>query len=263
MAVEDTGAAGRTALVTGGGTGIGRATALALSGAGARVALVGRRPEPLSRVAAEIAAADGEAFPVPCDVTGDEQLARGLDAAQAALGPVEILVHSAGVAPSAPLARITDEGLDQVFAVNLRAAFVLARLVAPAMKAAGYGRIVYVASTAALRGYRYTAAYTASKHALAGLTRSLSAELLPHGITVNAVCPGFTDTAVVREAAGLIADRTGRSAEEALGELAAANPLGRLVQPEEVARAVLYVVGPGSGAVSGHALVLDGGTQPM
>lgn len=255
--------AGRTALITGAGTGIGRAVALALARGGARLGLVGRRSEPLQRVATEIASLDGEAVPIPGDVTDDRQLDATLGMATAALGPIEILVNNAGVGYSAPLEKTSDEDIDRLMALHVRAPFAVARRVVPAMVEAGWGRIVNVASTASVRGSRYTTLYTATKHALGGLTRSLAAELLPHGITVNAICPGYVDTAIVESAARLIAEKTDRDEREAREGLSAINPLGRLVTPEEVARAVLYVVGPDAVAVNGQSLVLDGGTQPV
>jgi NAD(P)-dependent dehydrogenase (short-subunit alcohol dehydrogenase family) len=246
--------------VTGAGSGIGAASARALARAGARVALVGRQLEPLQAVAKGIDEEDGEALAFSCDVTKPDQVALAFGFFASALGPFEIVVNAAGQAHSAKLAATTDEDIDRILDVNLRGAWNVVRSAVPAMRKAKFGRIVNVASTAAVRGYRFNALYTASKHALAGLTRSLSAELLPDGITVNAVCPGFTETDVVRDAARTIAEKTGRTEAEAVQALAKQNPLGRLVDPEEVAATVLWLCGAGGAAVSGQSIVLDGGT---
>lgn len=255
--------AGRTAIVTGAGTGIGRAVALELARAGARVGLLGRRPEPVQRVGTEIASMDGEALPVPCDITDDRQVASAVEMVRAALGPVEILVNNAGRAHSAPVGKVDDETFDDLIALNVRAVWVMVRAVVGDMREAGWGRIVNVASIAAHRGWRYTSLYTASKHAVGALTRSLGAELKGSGIAVNAVCPGYVDTPIVESAARVIADRTDRTEAEARASLASLNPLGRLVTPGEVAAAVLHLVRPEASAMAGHSLIIDGGSQPV
>lgn len=253
--------AGRRALVTGGGTGIGAACARALAQAGASVALIGRRPEPLERLAHDLSAATGvDVVAFPADVTAPGQVASAFKFAAAAIGAPEIVVNAAGVAYAGPLGHTKDEDVDRVLDVNVRGVWHVVRAALPAMRAAGYGRIVNVASTAGIKGYRYNALYTASKHALLGLTRTLAVELLPAGITVNAVCPGFADTEIVAAAARTLAEKTGRSEAEASAALAAQNPLGRLVSPEEVAAAVLYLASVRAGAVNGTSIVIDGGT---
>lgn len=260
MPMTDGEPAGRCAFVTGAGSGIGAACARALGDAGAKVALVGRRLERIEALAHQINDAGGEALAFSCDVTKAAEVNKAVAFFAAALGPIEIVVNAAGQAHSMTLASTTDQDVDRILDVNLRGAWNVARAVAPAMRRAKFGRIVNVASTAAVRGYRFNALYCASKHALAGLTRSLAAELLQDGITVNAVCPGFTDTAIVSDAARAIAEKTGRAVEEARRTLAAQNPIGRLITPEEVAASVLWLCGDGGAAISGQSIVIDGGT---
>ncbi|MBX6741094.1 MAG: SDR family oxidoreductase [Acetobacteraceae bacterium] len=238
--------AGRRALVTGGGSGIGLACARALAGAGALVTVLGRRAEPL-RAAVEAGAAQGF---VTADVAA-ESLPE--------LPAAEILVNAAGAAESAPFLK-SDTGLwRRMLAVNLLGAAAVTRAVLPGMLATGHGRIVNIASTAALKGYPYVTAYAAAKHGLLGLTRALALEVAGKGVTVNAVCPGFTDTELVAESVARIAARTGRSEAEARAELARHNPQGRLVRPEEVAAAVLFLCLPGAEAVNGAAIPVSGG----
>ncbi|HYC79235.1 MAG TPA: SDR family oxidoreductase [Planctomycetota bacterium] len=252
--------AGRRALITGGGSGIGAATAAALAAAGASVVLVGRRAEPLERLAAKLGTEHGvDALPFPADVVRPDQVNAAFRFA-AAIGAPEIVVCAAGVAHAGKLENVSDDDVDRVLAVNVKGAWNVARACVPAMKAAGYGRIVHVASTAGVRGYRYNALYAASKHALCGFTRSLAAELLPSGVTVNAACPGFVDTDLVDAAARDVAEKTGRTFEEAKQVLGAQNPLGRLVTPEEVAHAILFLAAASSSAISGVSLIVDGGT---
>jgi len=235
---------GIRALVTGGGTGIGAACAAALTRAGAHVTVMGRREAPLRAVLDRGEAASA----LVGDVT-----------APPALPPVAILVNAAGVAESAPFLKSDDALFELLWRVNVMGAVGTTRAVLPGMLEAGFGRIVNIASTAALKGYAYVTAYTASKHALLGLTRALAQEVAAKRVTVNAVCPGFTDTDIVADSVALIVARTGRSPEQARLELAKHNPQHRLVQPAEVAAAVVALCLPGSSAINGQAIAVDGG----
>ncbi|MDW8397999.1 MAG: SDR family NAD(P)-dependent oxidoreductase [Acetobacteraceae bacterium] len=235
---------GRRALVTGGGTGIGRACAAALAAAGADVTVFGRREAPLR---AMVEAGSARRF-----VVGDVR-APDLSA------EFDILVNAAGVARSAPFLRSDESLWREMLDVNLMGAVAVTRAVLPGMLERRNGRVIHIASTASLRGYAYTSAYAASKHALLGFVRSLAIECATRGVTVNAVCPGFTDTDIVAESVANIVARTGRSAEEAAAELARFNPQGRLVRPEEVASAVLFLASDAASAVNGQAIAVDGG----
>ncbi len=252
--------AGRHAVVTGGGRGIGAAIAGRLAAGGARLTLMGRTEAVLAERQAELAEAFGvEVGRQRVDVSDDGWVARAFEAAAAQLGEPDILVNNAGLAASAPLAK-TDLGLwNALISVNLTGAYLCTRRALPAMRQAGWGRVVNVASTAGLVGYRYTAAYSASKHGLVGFTRALALDLARTGVTVNAVCPGFADTDVSREAVDNIVAKTGRTAEEALVELVKNNPQGRLIRPEEVADAVAWLCLPASAAITGQAIVVAGG----
>ncbi|MES2987797.1 MAG: SDR family NAD(P)-dependent oxidoreductase [Pseudomonadota bacterium] len=224
---------GQHALITGGGTGIGAAIARAMAAEGAQVVVIGRRLEPLQQVAAEI-----HGVAIAADVTDRTAIERIV----ADTGPFSILVNNAGLAESAPFAKVTDAAWRQVMAVNLDAVFHCSQAVLPGMIAAGGGRIVTIASIAGLRGAAYVAPYVAAKHGAVGLMRALAEELAGKGVTANAICPGYADTEIVAAAARNIQAKTGRSDEEARAELAKFNPSGRLIAPQEIAQAVVELV---------------------
>ncbi len=243
------------ALVTGGGQGIGLAIARALTAAGAVVTVLGRGEGALARAVEDGAAAGYEV----ADVTDGAASAAALARAEAGRGPLAILVNNAGAAESAPIARLERELWDRCIALNLTAVYELCRAVLPGMTERRTGRIVNIASTAGLMGYRYVAAYCAAKHGVVGLTRALAVETARSGVTVNAVCPGYTETDLVERSALAVAARTGREAAEVKAGYARGNPQGRLVQPDEVAAAVLFLCGPHSAAMTGQAIAVAGG----
>ena len=247
----------RHALITGGGTGIGAAIAVALSAAGAAVSLVGRRAAPLEEVAANL----DRACAIVADVTREDDTATMVEAARAAHGPIDILVANAGAAESAPIGRLDLTHWQRMLGVNLTGAFLSAKAALPDLtrKGAGGGRIVLMASTAGLKGYPYVAAYCAAKHGVVGLARALAVELAAAGVTVNAVCPGFTETPLLEASLANIAAKTGRSRGEAQAELKRLNPQGRFVKPEEVADTVLWLCTPAAQAVTGQAISVSGG----
>lgn len=246
---------GLHAVVTGGSGGIGRAVAKTLLDAGLLVTIMGRHEERLGAAARGLGA---RVTPQVCDVTDEAAVERAF-AEAARRGPVLVLVNNAGSVESAPLARTSPAMWRAMFDANATSAFLCQRQVLPAMQGAAFGRIVNIASTAALKGYAYVAAYTAAKHALLGLTRASAIELAARGITVNAVCPGYVDTPMTARAIEAITTATGRSADEARAALVATNPQGRLVDPAEVASAVRWLVSLEAGSVTGQAIVVAGG----
>ena len=252
--------AGQHAIVTGGSRGIGAAIAEELARLGADLTLIGRTIDTLEKTAGEITDRHGvTATPVAADVTDEDGITAAFADILARVPQPQILINNAGGATSAPFTRLDRAQWDAALTLNLTSAYLCSQQVVPAMLAAGYGRIVNVASTAALTGYRYVAAYCAAKHGVVGLTRALALEVARKGVTVNAVCPGFTETDMLEQSVQNIVDKTGRSAEEARAELAAGIPQGRLIQPEEVAATVGWLCLPASAAINGQAIAVDGG----
>ena len=244
--------ADRHAVVTGGGSGIGAAIAKALSAAGARVTLMGRDPDRLMTMAEKL----GTAYQA-ADVTDRDQLATAFAAAGKQHGTITILVNNAGAAEAAPFGKMDDELWDRLIAVNLTGVYNCTRAAINAMAEASAGRVVNIASTAGLKGYAYVAAYCAAKHGVVGLTRALALEYAKKGVTVNAVCPGYTNTEIIEASLDKIVAATGRSRDEALAELVKVNPQRRLIEPEEVAATVMWLCQQES--ITGQAIAVAGG----
>jgi 3-hydroxybutyrate dehydrogenase len=246
---------GQHALVTGGGRGIGRAIAASLVKAGATVTIVGRNPGTLEQA---IMQGDAHAASV-ADVSDVQRVQAAVQDAVARYGPVDLMIANAGGAASAPFMKSGPEVFRQMLDVNLLGVTNVAQAVLHSMTERGFGRIVAVASTAGLKGYPYVSAYCAAKHAVIGFVRALALETAKTGVTVNAVCPGFTNTDLVAESLETIMSKTGRTREDALGELVKHNPQGRLIDPFEVAGAVLWLCSEEARSVTGQAIVVAGG----
>jgi NAD(P)-dependent dehydrogenase (short-subunit alcohol dehydrogenase family) len=243
--------AGKLALVTGGGRGIGAACARALAGAGAKVVVCGRTAADLDAIAREL---DGVALVanVADRASTDAMLAK-------LPGRIDVVVNNAGAAESASLERTTDELWDRIVELDATSPFRITRALAPAMVKAGWGRIINIASNAGVSGYGYTSAYCAAKHAMVGFTRALAIDLARTGVTINALCPGWVATAMSQEAVDRIAAKTGRSVDEARASLENMSPQRRMIQPDEVAHAALSLCADGARGIHGQTIVIDGG----
>ena len=239
-------------VVTGGGSGIGAAIATAMTEAGACVTLMGRNAEKLRDKAEEL----GTDMQV-ADVTDRDQVATAFAAAARQNGRITILVNNAGAAEAAAFGKMDDELWDRLIAVNLTGVYNCTKAAIAAMAEAGSGRVVNIASTAALIGYAYVSAYCAAKHGVVGLTRALALEYARKGITVNAICPGYTNTDIIEQAIDKIVAATGRSRDEALAEMVKVNPQQRLIEPEEVAATVMWICQQES--ITGQAIAVAGG----
>jgi 3-hydroxybutyrate dehydrogenase len=248
---------GKTALITGGGRGIGRAIALTFARQGARIALAARTAEQLEQVAAEIG---NDAIALVCDVSDSESVTRMFSDMRERLGDADILVNNAGIAESATLVNTTDELWHRHLSINLYGTFYCTRAALPAMLKKGWGRVINVASIAGKTGAPYVAAYTASKHGVLGLTRSVALEVATRGVTVNAICPGYVETDMVTRGIEQITSKTGRTAEEALDSLKKMSPQNRFVTPEEVAAVALLLASDEGRGINGQGINVDGGS---
>ena len=246
---------GQHALVTGGGSGVGRAIALGLAGAGMRVTICGRRADAL----AATAALDRRITGVAADVTDETAVLKLYETATQARGPFDIVVANAGLATSAPAAKTTLAAWRHTLDVNLTGAFVAVQPALSGMIARKRGRIIFIASTAGLKGYSYVAPYVAAKHGVIGLMRALATEFAASGVTVNAICPGFVETDLLADSVARIVEKTGKSRDATMEALRRNNPQGRFIRPEEVAAAVLWLCDDKAASMTGQALSLSGG----
>jgi len=246
----------RHALITGAGTGIGEAISRQLHREGHAVTLVGRRSEPLEALSQALGK---QSFAVTGDVTDRGEIESAFKAATAQFGDVEILVNCAGMAPTAPFHRVDFADWQRTMDVNVNGVFHCTQLALESMLENNWGRVVNIASVASLRGFPYVSGYCASKHAVLGMTRALALEVAARGITVNAVCPGYADTDIVRNAIAGIVSKTGRTEADAMQHFTESNPQGRLVEVTEVASAVSWLCSEGAASVTGQAIAIDGG----
>jgi NAD(P)-dependent dehydrogenase (short-subunit alcohol dehydrogenase family) len=253
--VTTMGLAGKHALVTGGGSGIGASVAMNLARAGAEVTICGRRKELLEKTAASAS----NLFAIIADVTEEGSMTRLYEQAQTARGKFDIVVANAGGAESAPAEEVSSELWTKTLDVNLTGAFFSVKPALAGMRERGWGRIIFIASTAGLKAYAYIAPYVAAKHGVVGLSRALALETAKDGITVNAVCPGYTETPLLEQAVRRIVAKTNRSEVGARDVIAANNPQGRIIEPQEVADVVLWLCGTETASITGQAISVSGG----
>ena len=249
----------KAAVITGGGRGIGRATALALAEAGARVTVAARTLPEIESVVAELEGAGHEAWATACDVADGDQIETLAREAIRQMGQVDVLVNCAGISLSAKLEATTLEDWETQMAVNATGTFLCTRAFLPAMLERGWGRVINVASTAGREGMPYVSAYTASKHAVVGFTRSVATETAAYGVTVNALCPGFVDTEMTTDSLQRIVEKTDLTFADARKRLEDMSPQGRMLQPEEVAFMAVSLCDVQAAGINGQAIVMDGG----
>ena len=250
---------GRAAVVTGGGRGIGSAIARILAENGATVIVSARSVDEIENVAKSLQSEGYEAHAIPCDVADETSVEMMAQEASRRFGDIDIVVNNAGIARSNPVKGLTLEEWDRIFSVNATGTFLCTRAFLGGMIERGWGRVINVASVAGLQGGPYMAAYSASKHAQVGFTRALAAEVADQGVTANAICPGYVDTAMADHAVTRIVGKTGLSYEEALQSILATNPQQRLIRPEEVAHVALMLCSTDAEGINGQSIVIDGG----
>lgn len=251
--------AGKIVLVTGGSRGIGRSIALAFAARGGHVVLTGRTQPTLDAVAEEIYRLGGKALPLACDVSNRQEVEALKTKVTSQLGTVQILINNAGVAPAAGFLQMPDSLWEEVLKVNLTGTYNCCKVFLPEMIAAKWGRVINIASIVAKVAYSHTSAYTTSKHAVLGLTRTLAVEMARLGVTVNAICPGYVDTDLTLNNARLMAEKTGKKVEEALRLFQGSSPQQRLIAPEEVAELALMLASKSAAGITGQAINIDGG----
>jgi len=242
------------AVVTGGASGIGAAITEQFADSGMRVTLMGRNRERLQETSTRLNTGFQQV-----DICNPDEIRRGFAAAVESNGPVTILVNNAGNAESGAFTKMSDELWERMLSLNLTGTYLCTKSVVDSMSTAGFGRIINIASTASLKGYAYVSAYCAAKHGVLGLTRALALELARKGVTVNAICPGYTDTDLVSRSLDTIVENTGMQRQQALAELVRNNPQGRLIRPEEVAETAMWLCHPNSASITGQAIAVAGG----